>query len=61
MQPTEDSMCQGQMLCACCRMHASYLGASIAALGTQLVDLGLSNVSSLLNLIQLMLQLAELA
>ena len=37
------------------------LGAPIAALGPQLVDLGLSDVRSLLSLVQLMLQLTELA
>lgn len=58
MQPTEGSMCQGQMLCTCYRVHASNLGAHITALGAQLVDLSLSDVSSLISLIQLMLQLA---
>lgn len=38
-----------------------YLGASVTALDAQLVDLSLSNISSLLSLIQLMLQFAELA
>ena len=49
------------MLCTCYRVHASDLGASLAALDTQLVDLRLSNVSSLFSLVQLVLQLAELA
>lgn len=61
MQPTEGSMCQGQMLCTCHRVHASNLGANITALDAQLVDLSLSDVSSLFGLVQLMLQLAELA
>lgn len=39
----------------------SNLGASISGLGTQLVDLRLSDVSSLLGLVQLVLLLAELA
>ena len=38
-----------------------YLGSHITALGTQLVDLRLCDVSSLLSLVQLMLQLTELA
>lgn len=38
-----------------------YLGASVTALDAQLVDLTLGNISSLFSLIQLMLQLAELA
>ena len=37
------------------------LGAPIAALGPQLVDLGFSDVRSLLSLVQLMLQFTELA
>lgn len=54
-------MCQGQMLCICYRVHASNLGASITALDTQLVDLRLSDVSSLFSLVQLVLQFTELA
>lgn len=38
-----------------------YLGASVTAFDAQLVDLTLSNISSLFSLIKLMLQLAELA
>lgn len=42
-------------------VHVSNLGSDIAALGTKLVDLRLSDVSSLFSLLQLMLHLAELA
>ena len=42
-------------------MSATDLGAPVAALGPQLVDLCLSDVRSLLSLVQLMLQLTELA
>jgi len=42
-------------------LHTTDLGAHIAALGPQLVDLGLSDVRSLLSLVHLMLQLTELA
>lgn len=38
----------------------THLGANVAALGPQLVDLGLSDVCPLLRLIQLMLHLSEL-
>lgn len=61
MQPADGSTSQGHMLCTCYRVHASDLGARVAALGTQLVDLSLCDVSPLFGLIQLMLQLAELA
>lgn len=37
------------------------LGTSVTALSSQLVDLGLCNISSLFSLIQLMLQFAELS
>lgn len=49
------------MLCSCDRVHATNLRASITTLDAQLVDLTLSNISSLFSLVQLMLQLAELA
>ena len=38
----------------------THLGADVAALGPQLVDLGLGDVCPLLRLIQLVLHLAEL-
>ena len=38
----------------------THLGADVAALGPQLVDLGLGDVRPLLRLVQLVLHLAEL-
>lgn len=43
------------------KVHASNLGSNIAALGAKLVDLRLGDVRPLLGLLQLVLQLAELA
>lgn len=50
----------------CFLMHmlsseTSYLGAHVTAFGAQLVDLRLSDVGSLLSLVQLVLQFAELS
>ena len=50
-----ESQCHAQL------SLATNLGAPVAALGPQLVDLCLSDVRSLLSLVQLMLQLTELA
>lgn len=41
--------------------HTSYLGANVTAFGAQLIDLRLGDVSSLLSLVQLVLQFAELS
>lgn len=46
---------------AMCWSRAANLGASVAALDAQLVDLALSDVGSFFSFVQLVLELTELA
>ena len=58
----EESRCEGLCLrgWGVAVVGGTHLGADVAALGPQLVDLGLGDVRPLLCLVQLVLHLAEL-
>lgn len=58
----EESWCEGLCLrgWGVAAVGGTHLGADVAALGPQLVDLGLGDVRPFLSLIQLVLHLAEL-